>query len=142
LVPHIRALCGAPADEQQPPNRRDLLDGRNIWPTLTEGKPTPHDAILLNTTPNTGAIRVGQWERIVRTAEDDADGGPTRKAGGPPIELFDLAADPYEATNLAQKHPDKVEQLKTRLDEFARQASAPKSKPKPPDFVTPAVWGE
>ena len=59
-----------------------------------------------------------------------------------PIELFDLAADPYETTNLAEKHPDTVKRLHSRFDEFARQASPPKSKPKPADFVTPAVWGE
>jgi arylsulfatase A-like enzyme len=140
--PTLLWLCGAPADEQQPNDRREHLDGRNIWPTLTEGKPTPHDAILLNTTPSAGALRMGQWKLIVRTAEDDSDGGPARKVTDPQIELFDLAADPYETTNLAQKHPDKVGLLEARLDEFAQQASAPKSKPKPAGFVTPAVWGE
>src|SRR5207253_2403836 len=35
------------------------LDGLDIGPTLTQGKPSPHDAILLNTTPNVGAIRMG-----------------------------------------------------------------------------------
>jgi arylsulfatase A-like enzyme len=135
--PTLMRLCGAPADKQQ-----SHLDGGDIWPTLTEGKPTPHDAILINTTPSSGAIRMGQWKLIVRTAEDGADGGPARKRTGAPVELFDLAADPHETTNLAEKHPDKVAKLKSRLDEFARQASPPKSKPKPAEFVTPAVWGE
>jgi arylsulfatase A-like enzyme len=135
--PTLLELCGAPADESQLP-----LDGRNIWPTLTAGKPTPHDAILLNTTPGAGAIRMGQWKLIARTADDDADGEPARKIAGAAIELFDLAADPYETTNLAEKHPDKVAQLQARLDDFARQASPPKSKPRPRNFVTPAVWGE
>jgi arylsulfatase A-like enzyme len=135
--PTLLKLCGAPANEQQPE-----LDGRDIWPTLTEGKPSPHDVILLNTTPNNGAIRMGQWKLIDRKAEDDADGGPARKLAGAPIELFDLAADPYETKNLAEKHADKVAQLKARLDDFARQASPPKSTPRAADFVTPAVWGE
>ncbi len=135
--PTLIKLCGAPANPQQP-----NLDGRDIWPTLTQGKSTPHDAILLNTTPSNGAIRMGQWKLIVRTAEDDADGGPKRKLNGPPTELFDLAADPYEMTNLAEKHPDKIAQLQAQLNDFARQASPPKSKPKSADFVTPAVWGE
>jgi arylsulfatase I/J len=135
--PTLLKLCGAPAHESQLP-----LDGRDIWPTLTEGKPTPHDAILLNTTPGTGAIRMGNWKLIARTAEDDADGGSSRQLKGAPIELFDLDADPYETTNLAKKQPDKVAQLKARLDEFARQASPPKSKPKPPNFVSPDVWGQ
>ena len=135
--PTLIKLCGGSTDKQQ-----SHLDGRDIWPTLAEGKPTPHDAILINTTPSSGAIRMGRWKLIVRTAEDDADGGPARKRTGVPIELFDLAADPYEMTNLAEQQPDKVAKLKARLDEFARQASPPKSKPKPADFVTPTVWGE
>jgi arylsulfatase A-like enzyme len=135
--PTLMKLCGAPADQPQ-----SELDGRDIWPTITQGKPSPHDAILLNTTPSTGAIRMSQWKLIVRTADDDADGGPARKLAGAPIELFDLAADPYETTNLAKEHPDKVAQLQSRLDKFARQASPPKLKPRAPDFVTPAVWGE
>jgi arylsulfatase A-like enzyme len=135
--PTLLKLCGAQDDKQQP-----HIDGRNIWPTLTEGKPTPHDAILINTTPSAGAIRMGQWKLIVRSAEDDADGGPARKLAGAPTELFDLAVDPNETTNLAEKHPDRVAQLRARLDEYARQASPPKSTPKPANFVTPAVWGE
>jgi arylsulfatase A-like enzyme len=135
--PTLLRLCGAPADQTQP-----HLDGLDIWPTITAGKHTPHDAILLNTTPNNGAIRMGQWKLIVRAGEDDADGGPARKRTGPPIELFDLARDPYETTNVAEKHADKVAQMKARLEAFARQASPPKSKPRAADFVTPAVWGE
>jgi arylsulfatase I/J len=135
--PTLVKLCGASADESQLP-----LDGRDIWPTLTEGKPTPHDAILLNTTPNVGAIRMGQWKLIARKAEDDADGGPARKLAGTPTELFDLEADPYETTNLAEKHRDKVAQLQAKLDEFARQASPSKNKPKPANFISPAIWGE
>ena len=77
VSPTLIKLCGGPANKQQ-----SHLDGGDIWPTLTEGKPTPHDAILLNTTPSSGAIRMGQWKLIVRTAEDDADGGPARKRSG------------------------------------------------------------
>ncbi len=35
------------------------LDGRDAWPAITEGAASPHDAILLNTEPSRGAIRVG-----------------------------------------------------------------------------------
>jgi arylsulfatase A-like enzyme len=135
--PTLLKLCGAPAHEQQLP-----LDGLDIWPTLTEGKPTPHDAILLNTTPNTGAIRMGQWKLVVKTAEDDSDGGPPRRLDGASIELFDLASDPYESTNLAENNSEKVKQLQARLEEFAKQAVSPKSRPKPRSFISPKVWGE
>jgi arylsulfatase A-like enzyme len=117
------------------------LDGLDIWPTITQGQPSPHDAILLNTAPNSGAIRMGVWKLVTRSGED-GEGGPVQKLAKESVELFHLTDDPYETTNLADAHPDQVKQLRARLDEFARQAVSPKIKPKPADFVSPSVWGE
>jgi len=41
------------------------------------------------------------------------------------LELFDLASDPYEKTNLADKHPERVAQLKQRLHALRAQAAVP-----------------
>jgi len=128
-------LCGAKAEQKLP------IDGLDVWPTLTQGKPTPHADILLNTTPASGAVRAGNWKLVVKGGEDDPDGGEAKK-GRESIELFDLKTDPYEKTNLAEKHPDKVKELKDKLAGYAKQAVAPKASPKPPGFVTPKVWGE
>jgi arylsulfatase A-like enzyme len=137
--PTLVRLCGAPANEDQ---QQLPLDGLDIWPTLTEKQPSPHDAIMLNTTPNTGAIRMGQWKLVIKTAEDDNDGGPARKLKNRSIELFDLNKDPYETTNLAETNPEKLKQLQARLEELAEHAVPPKNKPKPRGFVSPNVWGE
>ncbi len=119
------------------------VDGLDIWPTLTAGKPTPHDAILINTTPNNGAVRAGDWKLVVKNGADDPDGGePKKKDGKESVELFNLKDDPYEKTNLADKQADKVKELKATLAKFAKQAVAPKAAPKGKDFVTPKVWGE
>lgn len=136
--PTLLKLCGAKVEQRLP------VDGLDIWPTLAEGKLTPHDAILLNTTPNAGAIRVGDWKLVVRTGADDPDGNPPKKKKDAPAstELFNLKDDPYEKTNLADKQPDKLRELQSRLAAFAKQAVPPKAKPKPPDFVSPKVWGE
>jgi arylsulfatase A-like enzyme len=128
-------LCGAKAEQKLP------VDGLNVWPTLTAGKPSPHTTILINTTPNNGAVRAGDWKLVVKNGDDDPDGGETKK-GKESVELFDLKADPYEKTNLAEKHADKVKELRATLAGFAREAMPPKAKPKPPGFVTPKVWGE
>ena len=128
-------LCGAKAEQKLP------IDGLDMWPTLTQGKPTPHADILLNTTPNSGAVRAGEWKLVMRGGMDDPDGGEAKK-GKEMIELFDLNADPYEKINLALMHPAKVKKLKAILDGYAKQAVAPKNKPKPPGFVSPKVWGE
>jgi arylsulfatase A-like enzyme len=118
------------------------VDGRDIWPTLTEGKPSPHDSILLNTTPNTGAIRAGDWKIIVSVGVDNIDGGATKVHDKEMIELFNLKDDPYEKTNLAEKNGEKAAELKAILAGYAKQAMPPKAKPKPKGYASPKVWGE
>jgi arylsulfatase A-like enzyme len=133
--PTLLKLCGANTAQPLP------VDGRDIWPTITQGKPSPHDAILLNTTPNSGAVRMGEWKLIIKSGED-GEGGTAEKFAKESIELFNLAEDPFETSNLAEAHPDKARELRANLDEFARQAVPPKVRPKPIGFVSPAVWGE
>lgn len=121
------------------------VDGRDIWPTITQGKSSPHDVILLNTTPQTGAVRAGDWKLVARNGDDDPDAPAPKKKkndGKESIELFNLKDDPYEKTNLVDKNPEKVKELQAHLAGFAKQAVAPKSKPQPKGFVTPKVWGE
>jgi arylsulfatase A-like enzyme len=135
LYPTLLKLAGAKAEQSLP------VDGLDIWPTLTQGRPSPHNAILLNTTPSTGAIRAGEWKLVVKSG-DDPDGGAAKNAGGKSVELFNLRDDPYEKENLAEKHVERVSAMEAQLNNFAKQAVAPRSRPKPKDFVTPKVWGE
>jgi len=64
------------------------------------------------------AIRVGRWKLI----EGLGTGGfttPKRRApadGEPPVQLYDLDADPRETTNLAADRPDIVSRLQSVLD--------------------------
>ena len=139
--PTLLKLADAPRDQTLP------VDGLDIWPTLTQGKPSPHDVILLNTTPASGAVRVGDWKLVVKHGEDDPDDGAAatskkgRRAVGS-VELFDLKADPYEKTNRADGEPAKLAQLQSALDTFAAQAAPPKARPQPKNFKVPKVWGE
>lgn len=134
--PTLMKLCGAKTEQKLP------LDGLDVWPTMTAGKPSPHDAILLNTTPATGAVRVGDWKLVAKNGNDNPDGGTPKKAGKASVELFDLKADPYEKTNLAAEKPEKLAELQAKLAAFAKQAVPPKSAPKAKGFVSPKVWGE
>ena len=132
-------LAGAKLEQKQP------LDGLDAWATIAEGKPSPHKEILINTAPNSGAIRVGDWKYVVHNGVDDPDGAPApkkKKNVVPGEELFNLADDLSEKKNLAKEMPEKVKELKARYDFYAKQAIAPKAKPKSKDFVTPKVWGE
>lgn len=134
--PTLLALCGASAEQPLP------VDGRDLWPSLTEGRPSPHEAILLNTTPRSGAVRAGDWKLVVHHGPEDPD-NPTAPATAPAqVELFNLRDDPYEKTNLAERQPEQRRELEAVLAGFARQAVPPKSRPRPPGFVVPKVWGE
>lgn len=142
--PTLLKLAGASLEQKLP------LDGRDAWPTIAGGKPSPHEEILFNAAPASGAILVGSWKLVIRgqvaTAENQqARDKPRRKrakARREPIELFHLAVDPYEKENLASKHPDRVEQLLDRYRKLASQAVPPNSAPKAPGFHSPKIWGQ
>jgi hypothetical protein len=58
------------------------------------------------------------------------------------VELFNLASDLREKTNLAAANPDKVKELRAVYDRYASQAAPPGNKNKPAGFKSPKVWGE
>ena len=148
--PTLLKLAGAKREQELP------IDGRDLWPTITEGQPSPHEEIVLNITPRSGAIRVGDWKLVLNGQTDVTDGEGAAVAGAvepknttdakaitaETVELFDLAADPRELNNLAGSHPEKVQELRERYRGFARQAVPPKARPKSPGFQSPRVWGE
>lgn len=41
------------------------------------------------------------------------------------VELYNLAEDPSESVNLADKHPEKVAELQRRIEALAKQATRP-----------------
>jgi arylsulfatase A-like enzyme len=103
-MPTLLALAGGHADPGHP------LDGKDIWPVIAEGKPSPHDDVLINVEAFRGAIRKGNW-KLVKVALLP---GKT--------ELFDLAADPGETTSVADQHPEIVKELEARLLAYAIEA--------------------
>ena len=136
--PTLLKLTGASSSQKLP------IDGRDAWATIASGKPSPHAEILLNATPQTGAIRAGDWKLVLNGDYNEDRDIEEGRAGTPQttVELFNLADDPYEEHNLAGKYPDKVKFLRARYDALAAQAAAPKLRPRPADFQVPKVWGE
>ena len=80
--------------------------------TLAEGKPSPHEDILINVEAIRGAIRKGNW-KLVKMATFP---GKT--------ELFNLADDPEEKHNVADQHPEIVSELNARLIDLCPPAEA------------------
>ena len=97
-LPTIAALTGAPAK----PEAR--WEGTNIWPLLTGAATTAPPRILYWKTPREFALREGDWKLI-----------EPRRKGSTTTQLFNLAADPLEKTDLAAQEPDRVARLRERL---------------------------
>jgi arylsulfatase A-like enzyme len=140
--PTVLKLAGASLEQKLP------LDGRDAWPAIAEGKPSPHEEIVLNAAPRGGAILVGQWKLVIASPVQAKSGaapkGPATQGeqAADRVELFNLATDPGEQEDLAAKHPEKVRDLRARYEALARQAVPPKAHPKPPDYQPPKVSGE
>jgi arylsulfatase A-like enzyme len=103
------------------------LDGRDIWPVLTQGAKSPHEALLLcGTRPGQAALRMGDWKLLVGASDKDAEENPAEElAVGGKVALYNLAADLGEQKNLAAAQPAKVKELRARLDAFMKTALAP-----------------
>lgn len=103
VMPTLLALAGGKGSPDHP------MDGKDMWPTLAEGKPSPNEDVLINVEAFRGAVRKGDW-KLVKIALLP---GKT--------ELFDLAKDPGETTNVAEQHPDVARDLETRLLAYAKE---------------------
>lgn len=77
------------------------VEGEDIWPQLT-GKKAGSPRTLYWRVRGQSAIRHGDWKLIAASS-------------GKKVELFNLADDPNEKNNLAEKEPRRVEALKKQL---------------------------
>jgi arylsulfatase A-like enzyme len=107
MYPTIASLAGASTAKCKP------LDGTNVWATIADGEPSPREEIVYGVEPFRATVRKGDWKLVWHTTL------PSK------AELFDLKQDPSETTNLAEKNPLKVDELKRRAEELSRGAAEP-----------------
>jgi arylsulfatase len=117
ILPTLAAVAGAegPAD----------TDGLSILPTLLGQEQSQKHGFLYWEFPSYGgqqAVRLGNWKGVRQNLQK----GPTA------IELYDLATDPNETTDVAAAHPDLVQQIEAIL----KREHAPS-----PAFPLPSVDG-
>ena len=105
MFPTLAALAGADAKKGKP------LDGVDVWPTFSEGKPSPRTEVVYNVEPFRAGLRQGDWKLVWRTLLPSA------------LELYNIAQDPSEKTNLADKNPQKVAELQKRIETLARESA-------------------
>ncbi|MFZ5833020.1 MAG: sulfatase-like hydrolase/transferase [Planctomycetota bacterium] len=99
-LPTLGALAG------YQPSQSLRLDGCNLWPWISGAeKPAPRALYWAGTRFQTAAVRDGDWKLFVDREKDK-------------VELFNLADDPHEQSNLADKETARVEQLRNLLAEI------------------------
>jgi len=100
FLPTFAELAGAAA----PPG----LDGQSIVPTLLGDRPQPaHESLYWETVAGGHqALRMGNWKGIRLGAANHPDA---------PVQLFDLAADEGETSNVAGAHPDILARITARF---------------------------
>jgi arylsulfatase A len=113
LLPTIAGIAGATVPGEP------IIDGRDIWPVLSNAPKAraPHDALYFYWGTELHAVRSDRWklhlphpyQSLERAGSDGLPGAFTRKEIE--LSLFDLASDPGETTNVADRHPLVVKQL-------------------------------
>jgi len=90
--------------------KKDLRwDGSDIWPSLNGESPRTAHPLYWVGPHRSSAIRVGDWKLITY-----------RRPKGRKAELFNLAEDPNETTDLASTQPQRVAELAKRMAQIAR----------------------
>ncbi|MCC6354543.1 MAG: sulfatase [Verrucomicrobiae bacterium] len=128
ILPTVLEVCGLPA-------KPDLHKDGVSFVSLLRGETKPvHDALFWHfphygnhgSGPNS-SVRVGDW-KLVHWIEDDS------------VELFNLGTDLGEKTDLAAQQPERVKDLRARLDAWRKETGANMPRPKPAgQAVVPAT---
>jgi arylsulfatase A-like enzyme len=101
MYPTLLALAGGSSAKSKP------LDGIDVWSTISEGKPSPRTEVIYNIEAFRAGVRQGDWKLIWRAPLPSVP------------ELYNIAQDPSEKSNLAVENPDKVAALQKRVNELA-----------------------
>jgi arylsulfatase A-like enzyme len=107
MYPTIAGLAEADLSKTKP------LDGMDVWSTIAAGDASPRTEMVYNVEPYQAAMRSGDmklfWMPLIP----------------PKVELYDLAKDPSETTNLAASDPQAVARLQNRILEVAVDSKPP-----------------
>ena len=135
LYPTFLRLAGASLKQKSP------IDGRDAWATIANGAKSPHDLIVHNVTPWSGAIRVDNWKLVHNgNARANATKGPKRET----FQLYDIAKDPGEKSDQRSQQPTIFARMKKQLEAVRATAVKPNIVPnrQPASFEVPAIWGK
>lgn len=102
VFPTLVDLCGVPAPAG--------LDGHSLRPQLLDPDAPAKKPAAAFWTGGKRSIRTDRWRLTVHPQDE----------GQPHLELFDYRSDPYETRNLADEHPNVIEELLPQLERLPR----------------------
>ena len=109
------------------------IDGKNIFPLLTTGAATPHEALYLFNNDRIAGVRMGKWKLVVesfyRGALPSFD-NPQSYYGSSGL-LFDLEKDPTETYSYTRENPVVIKKLRELLEDAQEDFDA---------YVLPQMW--
>lgn len=147
-VPTLLAVAGQAIPDQD-------MDGINLWPAITKNRDSPRKEVVYNLikteTELRGAIRVGKWKLIVGTAgtpsqwylPEDVNGiydneyyeyeaVEKDETNSTSLQLFNLADDPNETTDLSSTHKEIVKKLLSAFKSHESRSVPPINLPPDP----------
>jgi len=112
-------------------------DSISFLPTLLRQEPGRRKAVVLHSAQGRFVMRSGQWKLMVCPGSGGWAAPPNdeqvAKAGLPPMQLYDLSADPAETRNVLADHRDIEAQLIDALQRSIRQGRTTPGKPQEND---------
>ncbi len=104
MFPTLLNQAGAPMDSA---HQIKPIDGIDAWKVISGEELSKRDEMLIHVDEFRGAVMAGNWKLIVYATL------PSR------VELYNVADDPSEENNLAEREPERVQQLLSRLNDYA-----------------------
>ncbi len=93
------------------------LDGRSMWPAIAQGRRQPREdyVYFASETPIFGSFAFtvfdDEWKLVQEVEQDQISATVTQ-------HLFRVGEDPYEYNNLAQTHPEVVDELARKIHDW------------------------
>jgi arylsulfatase A-like enzyme len=118
IFPTACHLAGVPL----PTDR--TLDGRDIWPVITQAAKSPHEFVAWSEGPQL-AIRQGKWKLVLNgVTHDGTPEGNKPLTGEDAVFLSDVEQNPGESRNLRHQLPEVTDQLQTVLQSWRKSVDS------------------
>ena len=116
LYASLAALAGVKVEAGQAP------DSKNYLPVLLNQSNKPREFLIEQSINSTLSLLVGDWKYIEPSKGPKINKDTNTELGNDPKpQLYNLATDPGETKNLAEVYPERVAEMKLKLDNIRQK---------------------